>query len=260
MIVKLFIWSCIVKGERNYLIFLLYTYLKLKATGSTSNTIKYWFLEHFVTFIIYISALYTATRKATGFKSVRVNCWVINQNKISKSKWMFWINLQKRSTTKKRNITIEFCIFEIVLVPNLSLNFWTRLTQKGNGNHHRILHIRISLSSKFQLQQTILTFWNEFHIKRIPLVKNRKNEHHHCYTEFQLKKTIFIILHKFSQKGYFQSKTWNKHDHRVLCIRIRLGIKFHFEQMVLNFGPNLPKRVFSVKKEQRKPLTLSFCG
>ena len=120
MIVKLFIWSCIVKGERNYLIFLLYTYLKLKATGSTSNTIKYWFLEHFVTFIIYISALYTATRKATGFKSVRVNCWVINQNKISKSKWMFWINLQKRSTNKKKE------------------------------HHHWILHIRNSLGTKFK--------------------------------------------------------------------------------------------------------------
>ena len=177
-----------------------------------------------------------------------------------KIKMDFLNKLAKKVYKKKRNITIEFCIFEIVQVPNLSLNFWTRLTQKGNGNHHRILHIRISLSSKFQLQQTILTFWNEFRINRIPLVKNRKNEHHHWYTEFQLKKTIFIILHKFSQKGYFQSKTWNEHDHRVLYIRIRLGIKFHFEQMVLNFGPNLPKRVFSVKKEQRKPLTLIFCG
>ena len=29
-------------------------------------------------------------------------------------------------------------------------------------NHHQILHIRISLSCKFQLQQTILIFWNKF--------------------------------------------------------------------------------------------------
>ena len=28
-------------------------------------------------------------------------------------------------------------------------------------NHHQILHIRISLSCKFQLQQTILIFWKK---------------------------------------------------------------------------------------------------
>ena len=28
-------------------------------------------------------------------------------------------------------------------------------------NHHRILHIRISLGSKLQLQQTILIFWEQ---------------------------------------------------------------------------------------------------
>ena len=44
------------------------------------------------------------------------------------------------------------------------LNFWTKLSQKDyfqsekdkEENHQRILHIRISLDSKFHLQQTIL--------------------------------------------------------------------------------------------------------
>ena len=35
-------------------------------------------------------------------------------------------------------------------------------------NPHRILHIRISLGSKFQLQQTILIFWNKFATKKNP--------------------------------------------------------------------------------------------
>ena len=35
-------------------------------------------------------------------------------------------------------------------------------------NPHRILHIRISLGSKCQLQQTILTFWNKFAPKKNP--------------------------------------------------------------------------------------------
>ena len=119
---------------------------------------------------------------------------------------MFSINLQKRSTTKKRNITIEFCIFEIVQVPNLSLNFWTRLTQKGNGNHHRILHIRISLSSKFQLQQTILTFWNEFHIKRIPLVKTEKMNITIAIPNFSLKKQFSLFCTNFPKKDTFSLK------------------------------------------------------
>ena len=46
-------------------------------------------------------------------------------------------------------------------------------------NHHQILHIRISLGSKFQLQQTILIFWNKFAPKKQSFwSKNRKNERH----------------------------------------------------------------------------------
>ena len=35
-------------------------------------------------------------------------------------------------------------------------------------NHHRILHIRISLGSKLQLQQTILIFWEQRYPQKIP--------------------------------------------------------------------------------------------
>ena len=35
-------------------------------------------------------------------------------------------------------------------------------------NHHRILHIRISLGSKFQLQQTILTFLEQIYPQKNP--------------------------------------------------------------------------------------------
>ena len=67
-------------------------------------------------------------------------------------------------------------------------------------NHHGILHIRIS--SKFQLQQTNLTFWNKFAPQKILQVKNGKNS-----TKFQLKLAILIFWTKFDQKQYFQSKT-----------------------------------------------------
>ena len=35
-------------------------------------------------------------------------------------------------------------------------------------NPHQILHIGISLGSKFQHQQTILIFWNKFAAKKNP--------------------------------------------------------------------------------------------
>ena len=45
--------------------------------------------------------------------------------------------------------------------------------------HHRILHIRISLSTKFQLKLLILIFSTKFaQKKRFPVV-NQKSEQHH---------------------------------------------------------------------------------
>ena len=47
-------------------------------------------------------------------------------------------------------------------------------------NNHRILHIQISLGSKFQLQQTILIFWNKFAPKKNTSgQKQQKNDYHH---------------------------------------------------------------------------------
>ena len=43
-------------------------------------------------------------------------------------------------------------------------------------NHHQILHIQISLSCKFQLQQTILIFWNKFTPKMNPSGQKKKKK------------------------------------------------------------------------------------
>ena len=39
--------------------------------------------------------------------------------------------------------------------------------------HHRILHIRVSLDTKFQVKLTILTFWTKL------TKKGYQNEYHH---------------------------------------------------------------------------------
>ena len=68
------------------------------------------------------TALYGKTRKATGFKSLRVNCWEINEVTNIKMPTDFLNKpCKKRFKTGKVNITIEFDIFEIVQVPNFSL-------------------------------------------------------------------------------------------------------------------------------------------
>ena len=82
---------------------------------------------------------------------------------------IFWTEFaQKRhfwSNKRKVNISIEFCIFELIWVPNLSLNrkFWSfgpsllrYFWSETSEHHHRILYIRIKIGTKFQLKQTTL--------------------------------------------------------------------------------------------------------
>ena len=101
--------------------------------------------------------------------------------------------------------------------------FWSK-TEK-NEHHHWILHIRISLGTKFQLKLTILIFWIEFVQKVFP-VKNRKSEQHHWIlhirislgTKFQLKLTILIFLTKFAQKGK---------NEKIAFVRASMVVSYH---------------------------------
>ena len=59
-------------------------------------------------------------RTATGFKSVRVNYWEINQ--VTSECQMDVLDKTCRQKTKKVNTTIEFFILELVQEPNFCLN------------------------------------------------------------------------------------------------------------------------------------------
>ena len=162
----------------------------------------------------------SGTRKATGFKSLQVNCCEINLV-TSKCQMNFLNKTCKKRFKTEVTITIEFHIFEYRYQI-----FWTKLTQKGcfrsktgkMENHYWILHIRISLGAKFQLHQTIFIFWDKFTPEKDPQfwspVKNRKKEHHHWIlhiqislsTIFRLKLTILIFWTKFVPKNYFWLK------------------------------------------------------
>ena len=71
-------------------------------------------------------------------------------------------------------------------------------------NNHRVLHIQISLGTKFQLKLEILIFWS-----------------------------------KFAQKGYFCSKTTKV---RICIFKLALVPNFSLNWLFWLFGPNLPKK------------------
>ena len=102
----------------------------------------------------------------------------------------FWIKFAQkgyfRSKTKNLNIIIEFCMFELVYVPNFSLKqeFWLfgpNLPKKGissqkqkRQSHQWVLHIRISVGTKFEHKVTILIFWTKFAPKSHFHLKTKK--------------------------------------------------------------------------------------
>ena len=108
--------------------------------------------------------------------------------------------------------------------------FGQNLQLENGKNEHWILHIRVSLVTKFQLKLTILIFLDQIYLKNVFLVKNGKNEHHHWFlniqisldTKFQLKLTtdslILTFWTNFSQNGYFRSKTEKVDITNEFCI------------------------------------------
>ena len=103
---------------------------------------------------------------------------------------IFWTKFAQRgcfwSKTEKMKSTIEFCIFELVWVPNFSLSwqFWflgprfpKRVIPVKNiksEHHHWILHIQISGGTKFQFKLTILIFFYQICSKKEFPVENGK--------------------------------------------------------------------------------------
>ena len=89
-----------------------------------------------------------------------------------------WLKMTKKdkwrsvgSKGKNVNITVEFCIFKLALVPNFSLNWqlkffdpicpkWAFCVENRKREHYCwVLHIRISVHTKFQLKLTTSSFW-----------------------------------------------------------------------------------------------------
>ena len=130
---------------------------------------------------------------------------------------------------EKVNIIIVLCTFELVLVPNFSLNwqFWffgphcqkRVFMNRKSGHYHWILHIQISLDTKIHFKLTILTiFWT-----------------------------------KFSQKRYFRSKTEKVNITMEFCIFGLVQVpNFSLKWQFWVFGTNLPKMGISSRKQNKQ--------
>ena len=105
--------------------------------------------------------------------------------------WLFWQDLCKKGFSglkqKKWTSHIFYIILHIQISPVWNFNsdsqFWFfgpnlskkvfPVKNKKSEHHHGILHIWISLGTKFQLKLTILTFWTKFTQKKIFPVESR---------------------------------------------------------------------------------------
>ena len=119
-----------------------------------------------------------------------------------------------------------------------------------------ILHIWISLGTKFQFKLTILFFWPNLQNKVLP-INNWKIDHPYWVlhfwisagTKFQLKLTILIFWTKFAQKGYFQSKSEKMNTTNKFCIFKSVYIpNFSLNWQFYFFWPDLPKKLFPIEK------------
>ena len=155
---------------------------------------------------------------------------------------------------------------------------------------HWILHIRISLNTKFQLKVTILLFWTKFAQKVHFLCKTEKVTTDFCIfalvlvPNFPLNWQFWFFGLIFFQKAYFWStgklKKWRRplnfeplNQKQVLPGKSRkkeMTIELYIFQLVLVpsfnlnrqfwfFGPNLSKKGISCLKQKKVNSTTRLC-
>ena len=189
------------------------------------------------------------------------------------------------------------------------MNFGTKFSvrNKKSEHHYWILHIQISLGTRFHLKQTFLNFWTnfaqkgcfrsktvevditvEFYIFKLVLVpsfslnwqfwffrpdlpkkdissqkqKNRasplSSENLNLGTKFQLKLTILNFWTKFAQKGYFRSKMEEVNmTTEFFIFKVVSVLNFSLNWQFWFFKPNLPKKGIFGHKQKKWTLPLN---
>ena len=126
------------------------------------------------------------------------------------------------------------------------------LVKNRKSEHHQwiLLHIGISLSTKFLLKLKILIFLTKFVQKGISGQKRKKwisplYSAYSNYSEYQISlwTNNFEFCDQICLKRVFSVENEkSKHHHWILHTRISLGTKFHFKQTILNFGTKFSQK------------------
>ena len=139
------------------------------------------------------------------------------------------VYFQSKSEKKKTNITIEFFIFKLVLVPIFSLYWQLRYFGPNlptKGSYFQSKTDKLNIAIEFCIFELVFVsnftskkfkFLDQIYQRKIFIFKNRKSEYHHwipriqisLVTKFQFKLTTLIFLSRFTQKKFFWSKTVN---------------------------------------------------
>ena len=140
----------------------------------------------------------------------------------------------------------------------------TSVLKRKPEHHDWILNIHISLSTKFQLKQTILIFWTKFAHRGCFLTKKEKVNSTTEFCIFEL-----VLVQSFSWNWQFRffapnlpkkgvSRHTESENHRwVLDIRISWGTKFQLKLTILSFWTKLAWKGCSPSKTEKWTVPLN---
>ena len=196
----------------------------------------------------------------------------------------FWTKFAQKgyfqSKTEKLNITIEFCMFELVYVPNVSLNwtfwFFGPNCPKQSISGRKLKKWTSILNSPYlnYFKYQVSPWTDNFHCldqispKRVFPIKSRKSEHDHLIlhaqisvgSKFHLKLIILIFWTKISPRTAFplENKKSEQH-HWIQYVRISLGTKFQLQLIISIFWTKFAQKAYSPSKTENVNTTIEFC-
>ena len=202
---------------------------------------------------------------------------------------IFWTKFSKKgshflSKTEKIDITIEFCICEVVFVSikfyfeQTILNYWTKFAQErylwSKTEKVNIIiefHLlKLVLVPNFNLNRQFWFFWPDLPKKSFSALKQKKWTQHIFNITLHIQINLvqnfsfssnwqFLFFGSSFHKEVILVKNWkSKHHHWILHIQISLLIpNFCFNWQFLFFWPDLSKKVFSDLKQEKWTLHIS---
>ena len=125
------------------------------------------------------------------------------------------------------------------------MTFLTKFSQKSDAQSKRK-----KVNSTNELFIFCIQGISEWKQKKWTLPLNSAYSNYSSLTNFSLNRQFCFFWTKFTQKGYFWSKTEKWISPWLLHTRISVGIKFQLQVRILIFGPNFARTGISGLKQK----------